>query len=347
MPDLAATTVPPTTQPPTRRRSFARWLSWLFGLAALAAVALFAAHFSEEKAFAELVVHARPAWLVVGVVLQVGTYVADARIWQRVLLRAKISRTLRSYVGLALAKLLMDQVVPSGGMSGTLLVIRALDRRGVPRGASMAGVVVDLVSYYAAYVVALALALGVVWLHGDLGVYVVLPAVIFAPLAAAVPTMVLLASRGRALPRWITRLPLIKPILRALVEANPGTAHDFSLIARCTGLQLAIFLLDAATLWVMLWALGLSVHPAPVFASFMLSTLARTLGPIPGGLGVFEAASVATLKLVGVPVAAGLAATLLFRGFSFWLPMVPGLVFARRETRAGSDVGEAPPPSLS
>jgi len=78
---------------------------------------------------------------------------------------------------------------------------------------------------------------------------------------------------------------------------------------------------------------GLSVHPAPVFASFMLSTLARTLGPVPGGSASFEAASVATLKLMGVPIAAGLAATLLFRGFSYWLPMVPGILLARRETR--------------
>ena len=147
------------------------------------------------------------------------------------------------------------------------------------------------------------------------------------------PTTVLLVSRGRALPRWITRLPFIKRVLGALVEATPGVAHDVPLIARSAGLQLAIFALDAATLWVMLLALGLAVAPAPVFASFMLSTLARTLGPIPGGLGVFEAASVATLNLMGVPVAPGLAATLLFRGFSFWLPMAPGIVFARRESR--------------
>ena len=63
------------------------------------------------------------------------------------------------------------------------------------------------------------------------------------------------------------------------------------------GLQGAIFLLDAGTLWSMLCALGLSVPPALVFASFVLSTLARTLAPVPGGLGIFEAASVATLKL--------------------------------------------------
>ncbi len=39
----------------------------------------------------------------------------------------------------------------------------------------------------------------------------------------------------------------------------------------------------------------------------------------------------ATLKLIGVPDAAGLAATLLFRFFTFWLPMAPGLVLARHE----------------
>ena len=84
----------------------------------------------------------------------------------------------------------------------------------------------------------------------------------------------------------------------------------------------------------MLWALGLAVNPAPVFASFMLSTPPRTLGVVPGGLGVFEAVSVTTLTLFGVPVAAGLAATLLFRVFTFWLPMAPGLILARRAARA-------------
>ncbi|MGZ6087403.1 MAG: lysylphosphatidylglycerol synthase transmembrane domain-containing protein [Polyangiales bacterium] len=316
-----------------RGRSLSRWISWLSGLAALIAVALFVAHRTEEEAFARLVVHARPAWLLLAAALQLGTYVADARIWQRSLSRANVSRPLRSYVGLGLAKLLMDQVVPSGGLSGTFLIVWALDRRGVPRGASMAAVVVDLVSYYAAFVLALGVALGVVWMRGDLLLYFALPVALFALLAAAIPTTVLLVSRGRALPRWMARFPVVRPALGALAEATPRIAHDVSLIARCTGLQLAIMLLDAATLWVMLWALGVWVHPAPVFASFMLSTLARTLGPIPGGLGVFEAASVATLSLMGVSVAAGLAATLLFRGFSFWLPLVPGLVFARRESR--------------
>ena len=126
-----------------RKRILARWVPWLFGLGLLAAVVMFATHRSEEMAFAQLVLHARPAWLVVALLLQMGTYVTEARIWQRVLCRANISKPLRSYVGLALAKLFMDQAIPSAGLSGTLLVIQALDRRGVPRGASMAALVID------------------------------------------------------------------------------------------------------------------------------------------------------------------------------------------------------------
>ncbi len=310
-----------------------RWISVLFGVVILVAVVLFATHRSEEREFVRLVSHAQPAWLLLGLLLQIGTYVAAAMILRRTILRAGISRPLRSYMGLAVAKLFMDQVVPSGGMSGTLLIVRALDRRGIPRGTSMAAIVVDLVSYYAAYFATLVIALGVVWIHGDLTLYIILPTAIFAFVAAGVPVVLVLVSRGRTLPRWIQRLPIVGQGLRALAEATPGLAHDGSLIARCMGLQVAIFLLDAGTLWIMLQALGLSVHPARVFASFMLSTLARTLGIVPGGLGVFEAASVATLKLVGVPIAAGLAATLLFRGFSYWLPMLPGMLLARRETR--------------
>ena len=317
-----------------RSKALARWISWFFGLGLLVAVVMFATHYSQERAFAQLLLHAKPVWLLVALLLQMGTYMTDARIWQLVLGRANISRPLYSYVGLGLSKLFMDQAIPSVGLSGTLLVIRALDHRGVPRAASMAAVVIDLVSYYAAYTLALLIAFGIAWVHGDLTPLMAVPAGIFAPLAAAVPIALLWVSRGRKLPGWVERLPFIRPALRALGEATPAIAHDVSLITWCAGLQFAILALDAGTLWIMLLALGLAVNPAPVFASFMLSTLARTLGVVPGGLGVFEAVSVATLRLIGVPVAAGLAATLLFRFFTFWLPMAPGLILARREAKA-------------
>ena len=68
----------------------ARWVSWFFGLGLLVAVVMFATHHSQEMAFAQLVLHARPAWLLVALLLQMGTYMTDARIWQLVLGREYI-----------------------------------------------------------------------------------------------------------------------------------------------------------------------------------------------------------------------------------------------------------------
>ena len=70
----------------------------------------------------------------------------------------------------------------------------------------MAAVVIDLVSYYAAYVLALCIALVIVWVHGDLTPLMAVPAGIFAPLATAVPMALLWVSRGRTLPSWLEGL---------------------------------------------------------------------------------------------------------------------------------------------
>ena len=41
------------------------------------------------------------------------------------------------------------------------------------------------------------------------------------------------------------------------------------------------------------------------------------------------------LSLLGVTIETALAATLLLRGLTFWLPMVPGLWLAEREIARG------------
>jgi uncharacterized protein (TIRG00374 family) len=91
--------------------------------------------------------------------------------------------------------------------------------------------------------------------------------------------------------------------------------------------------LDAATLAVMLLAVGARPDPLSCFAAQVMAQVASTVGVMPGGLGTFEAGSVATLTLTGTPPAAALSATLLLRGFTFWLPMIPGLILLRRTER--------------
>ena len=300
------------------------------GLAALAAVILAAVHSSEEREFAALAERAQPWWLALAVGLQAGTYVAQGDIWRCVARKggASVSRGLA--YRLSLAKLFLDQALPSAGISGTVVVARTLEQRGVPREVVMAAVVVNTVSYYAAFLLSLALALVLSTVRGHAAVILVAVSALFALFGLAmITTGLALAGRGTVGPDWLGRIPPLRRLLDRLGEAEPHLAHNVRLNLRSTLDQLAIILLDAATVWVLIRSLGETASPSGVYASFMLSTLLRTIGIIPGGLGTYEAASVVTLKLAGVPVAVALSATLLFRGLSFWLPMLPGLAFSR------------------
>ncbi|MFO1426993.1 MAG: lysylphosphatidylglycerol synthase transmembrane domain-containing protein [Steroidobacteraceae bacterium] len=143
-------------------------------------------------------------------------------------------------------------------------------------------------------------------------------------------------ARSRARLRRLLAVPGIGRALDLLQQADAGLARSPALLALAVLLQASIFALDAATLGCLLRSLGGELTPASVFVSFMISSLLRTFGFMPGGLGTFEAASVSTLALAGAPVPLALSATLLFRGLSFWLPMVPGLAVSRRLARQAS-----------
>ena len=80
-------------------------------------------------------------------------------------------------------------------------------------------------------------------------------------------------------------------------------------------------------------AIGYDADPLGVFASFIFAQVAGTVFLVPGGLGTFEASSVAMLTLFKVPVEAALTATLLLRGFTYWLPMEPGYWLSHREIK--------------
>ena len=65
--------------------------------------------------------------------------------------------------------------------------------------------------------------------------------------------------------------------------------------------------------------------------SFILASVVATLSPIPLGFGSFEGTCTGLLHLMGGGLEASLAATLILRGFTLWLPMRPGLWVIRRE----------------
>ncbi|HVZ36897.1 MAG TPA: flippase-like domain-containing protein, partial [Polyangiaceae bacterium] len=325
------------TFPESRAGRSWRWLPWILGVALLATVIVGALHFSEAQEFARLAERAEPWWLMLAVLLQACTYLAQAQVFRAVARKNRFNLKLGTASLLSLAKLFVDQAVPSAGLSGTVVLANGLAQRGMPRPLVAAGVIVDLASYYVAYVLSLALALVITAALGEASELVVLVSVVFFLFAIAMTVLVLALSgrTARRLPRWVARLRPLQTALGFVQEADPRLAHDPRLLLETSAYQLMIVSCDAASVWVLVRALGSDGSASGVFASFMISSLLRTIGFMPGGLGTYEATSVLTLRMVGVPISAALSATLLFRGLSFWLPMLPGFWFSRRELARG------------
>jgi Mg2+-importing ATPase len=319
-------------QVPAARVGVTRWLTWLVGMALVAALVLAVRHASEERAFVRLVRQARPHWLLVAVLLQAATYVFQSEVWRVVLRPGGASIGTGTLLRLTVARLAIDQVVPSAGLGGTILIANALEARKVSRSVVMAGVVIDTASLYATYAFGLGAALVIALAHHRFPVLFALAATVFVAFALAV-TLGFVRVSGHEPGPVAHRLLRLKPLgagLRMLEQADARLAHDHLLLAEATACQLSVVLLDAATIWVLIASLGATASAPGVFASYMMSTVLRLIGILPGGLGVFEAASVLTLRMLGVELSVSLSATLLFRGLSFWLPLGPGLWFARR-----------------
>jgi len=308
-------------------------LSWVLGLMGFVALILAVLHFGSLERIVELVRSARPAWLALAILAQAATYVSAAMVWRQALARAGNKRSLRTLVPLGIAKLFTDQVLPSGGISGTMLVVNGLIRRRVPPQVAMSAMLAGLVSYDIAYLGVVLTSAGILWLHNRATLPLFIGVAVFGVITIAIPTAVLGLKRwGDRQPiAWLSRLLGMTALFRALAEAPTDLLRSPGLLVEASCLQLGIFLLDALTLWLAFNAIGDVPALWVAFVSFIIASMIATIGPIPVGLGTFEAGSVGMLSFLGVSIEAALAGTLLLRALTFWFPMLPGIWLARRE----------------
>jgi len=311
------------------------WRNWFFGFVLAAALTGAVLHWGEVKGFAALVERARPAWLGLAITLQFSTYVSVAAGWAAVLRRAGTPRRLPELIRIAVTKLFADQAFPSAGMGGNVLLVDQLRGSGVDRGTAVAALIISMVGFYAAYALFAIVMLVLLWFHDRATPLMAGLVTLFLCVALAIPSLALwLRNRGsEPLPGWIERIGVVRALLDSVAEAPGALLRDRSLLIRVAACNALIFLADAGTLFACLRALGTDASVGTSFIALMMASIVVTLGPIPLGLGSFEATSTATLGLLGISFEAAFAGTMLLRLLTLWLPLVPGMVLMRGAIR--------------
>lgn len=308
---------------------------FVVGIMLLSGLILTVTHVGELERFVQLVRQAEPAWLLLAVFLQAATYVSTAGVWYLTLKRAGAAYSLLSLVPVSVAKLFSDQAIPSGGASGMAFLATALNRRGVPARLRTGVLLINLVAYYGAYLLFAVISILLLWFYHAIQIWIVTVAAVFSVVAIAIPAgVLLLRGVGKTeLPGLLRHVPGLIRLSGLIADAPTEMLRSSALVGFSVALNGTVFLLDAATLWVMLQVVGVHASFWTVLPSFVLASMVATVGVIPLGLGTFEATCVGMLKVLGVSLEAAFTATLLLRGFTLWLPMLPGMWLARRSLR--------------
>jgi uncharacterized protein (TIRG00374 family) len=313
----------------------ANWRQWLLAALLIAGVIVAVLHWGDVKKFAALVTHAKPLWLLAAVAAQVLTYVTLAIEWTLVLRMAKCRSPFGKLLGLTVAKHFADQMVPTAGISGNVVLVDRLREISGSRPVALAALIMTIIAYYASYGVASLVALFLLWIHGQTSWVVIGLISASLGLSAAVPALALWLHRkgAQAIPKWLRRIRTVCELFEMIKEAPTKLVRNTRLIGELTMLNCAGFALDGLTMQLCLFALGIQVQFGVAFGAFILASIVVTLGPIPMGLGSFEAVSIGMLRAMGVPFEAALSATLLFRGYTLWVPLIPGMFAARRQLK--------------
>ena len=243
------------------------------------------------------------------------------------------------------------RILPGGGATATAVSAELLGSAGVDTANAAAGfsatAAIRLATTLALPVVALPAILGGARVDQSLATAAYLGAVAFG-LVLVVGALVMSTDRpleltGRAV-QWLlnrtvrrrrspmTDLPQRLLEVRDFVRRTLGTRWKTALLTAVGTIGF-----DYLALLCALRAVGAEPQPSLVLLAYTAAAVLALIPLTPGGLGFVEAGLVGTLKLAGVAASAALAATLLYRIVSFWLPLpaagVAYALFRRRERR--------------
>ena len=112
--------------------------------------------------------------------------------------------------------------------------------------------------------------------------------------------------------------------LRQFGERLEALLADRRLVARLIGWASANWLLDAFSLWLILRAFGISVHPVGVLVAFGVANLLAAVPITPGGVGIVEWAYIPVLVTFGAPLDETALAVAVYRVVQLAFPVVLG-----------------------
>lgn len=310
----------------------------IFYLVSIGAIALVYVKFSELKLIQSFFHRSNWIYLVGVVVIQVIFFFVQAANYQAVLRIKGLRVGVWELFPIGYVVQFISQAVPTAGISGQIFFIQYLKKYGLTIAEGIGRAILELATLYVAYGAFFAASALLLFRKDVFQKDPRFLLFIYAFLAFFILIFGIIglskARRRSAWFQWIlTRVPkyfragemldIVKAQVRETLSVATIRRHLWLFILACF-LQAALLFSHVITLYLISIAIGYKIPLAASFVAFTFSKLLSMISVVPGAPGVFEGAMTLILITFGVDKSVALAATLLLRGFTFWLPMPIG-----------------------
>jgi uncharacterized protein (TIRG00374 family) len=275
-----------------------------------------------------------PWWMCLALVFSVGMFGGYVAMFRGVFKDERIGW--RASIQITMAGLAASRIFAAGGAGGLVLQAWALRQAGLPRRVVADKTISFLVLTYAPYAVAVivcgyGLRLGI--FPGDAPISMtVAPATVAVVLVLVALSILLvppdlqrrmsgLRRRGRAgrVLQKAANIPAatsagMRDAIRHLRSRDPALLG-----------AIAFWAFQIGVLWAAFKAFGEPPPWAVLIQAFFVGMLGNLL-PIPGGVGGVEGGLIGAYAAFGVDAGLAVVAVLVFRAFTFWLPLIPGVI---------------------
>jgi uncharacterized protein (TIRG00374 family) len=279
----------------------------------------------------------RPEWTAAALLLTFGMFAGYVAMFRGVFLRAGSRIGWAASYQITMAGLAASRLFAAGGAGGLVLTAWALRSSGMRKRTVADKTIAFLVLTYLPYAIAVVICgFGLHWglFKGeDPFSLTFVPAVVgvvllgLALAVAFIPTD--LQRRLRPIARREGRLGHATQQLATVPAATSAGVRDAleHLHRRDPALLGAVLFwgFQIAVLWAAFHAFGDAPPVAVLVQAFFLGMLGNLL-PMPGGVGGVEGGMIGAFAAFGVDSGLAVVAVLVYRAFTFWLPLVPGVV---------------------
>ena len=278
-----------------------------------------------------------PIWLAVAFGLQLAATASYIAVFQGVHVPPGYPIRFRESYQITMAGLAATRLFAAGGAGGVALTAWALRRSGMARREVAERMIAFLVLTYAVYMLALivcgfGLRYGIFPGSAPYGVTMIPAYIALVAIAIFLAITFLPADLSRRLSAWRPKTSRLGRVLRFLASGperlGGGTRFALHLVRHPDWALLGTlgwWGFNVGVLWASCKAFGHAPPIAVVIQAYFVGLLANLL-PLPGGIGGVDGGMIGALIAFDVDPGVAVVAVLVYRGFAFWLPTLPGAI---------------------